>query len=78
MKLPTNLFNEDELNEIKKAKVGIDFNKEYTDDEIADLEFELKQACLDYGFTKCKPNNKCQIWERICDIFIEETDKLFL
>ncbi len=76
MKLPKDLFTEKELEAIRNVKIEIDFDKDYTDYEIGDLEFELKQACLDYGFTKCQPNENCAMWERICDHFIEVTDEL--
>ena len=76
MKLPEDMYNAEELEAIKNAKIDIDFNREYTEDEIADLEIALKNACLDYGFTKCKPNDKCKMWEKICDDFIDVTDKL--
>ena len=46
-------------------------------DEIGDLEIALKDACLQYGFTNCKPNQNCETWEKICDDFIETTDKLW-
>lgn len=77
MKLPENLFSKEELEEIKNAKIIIDFEKEYNDEEISDMELALKDACLDYGFIKGKPTEKCEMWERICDHFIEITDKLY-
>ena len=76
MKLPEDMYNEEELKAIKDAKIEIDFSKEYTAEELGDLEIRLKDACLDYGFTKCQPNKNCTMWERICDVFIEVTDKL--
>lgn len=63
-KLPFNLFNQEELEAIKKAGIKFDINKAYTDIELGELEIELKQACLDYGFTKCEPNEKCAMWEK--------------
>lgn len=75
-KLPFDLFNQEELEVIKKAGIKFDINKAYTDIELGDLEFELKQACLDYGFDKySNPNEKCAMWEKICDDFIEASDK---
>ena len=76
MKLPENMYNSEELEAIKNAKIDLDFNKEYSSDEIGDITLKLQDACLDYGFTKCKPNDKCKMWERICDVFIDVTDKL--
>ena len=76
MKLPENLFNKEELEAIENAKIEIDFSKNYTEDEISELEIQLKDACLDYGFTKGNPNSKCKMWEKICDDFIEVTDNL--
>ena len=75
-RLPIDLFNQEELEAIKKAGIQFDINKAYTDDELADLEIELKQACLDYGFTKCEPNENCAMWEKICDDFIDVSDSL--
>lgn len=76
-KLPLDLFNQEELEAIRNAGIEFDINKAYSSDELADLEFELKQACLDYGFDKySNPNEKCAIWEKICDDFIDASDKL--
>ena len=77
MKLPEDLFDNEERDVIKSAKILIDFSKDYSVDEIGELEINLKDACLKYGFTKCKPNDKCKMWERICDHFIEVTDRLY-
>lgn len=76
MKLPENMYNKEEIKAIKEAKIEIDFSKEYTAEEFGDIEIKLKDACLCYGFTNCKPNDKCAMWERICDVFIEVTDEL--
>ncbi len=76
MKLPEDLFNEKEKGLLEKAKIEIDFNKDYSLDEIGELEIKLKDACLDYGFTNCIPNVSCKAWEKICDNFIDVTDKL--
>lgn len=77
MKIPKDLFDEKEKQLLKDAKIEINFNKDYTDYEIGDLEIALKDACLQYGFTNCKPNQNCETWEKICDDFIETTDKLW-
>ena len=61
MKLPENLFNKEELEAIENAKIKIDFSKNYTEDEISKLEIQLKDACLDYGFTEGKPNSNCKM-----------------
>ena len=74
--LPKDLFNQEELEAIKNAGIDFDINKAYTDCELGELEIELKQACLDYGFTKCEPNEKCAMWEKICDDFIDASDNL--
>ena len=76
MKLPVDLFDKKELGLLKEAKIDVDFDKDYSLEELGDLEIELKDACLDYGFTDCKPNEKCDIWEKICDDFVAFTDSL--
>lgn len=74
MKIPSNLFDEIQVNAIKKQGIEIDFEKDYTDDEIVDIEQKLEDCMLDNGFTNCEPNEKCSFWEKIFDDFQDAMD----
>lgn len=49
-------------------------SKDYSDDEIVDIEEALQDACLDYGFVLGEPNDQCAFWEEICDKWQDAMD----
>ncbi len=75
MKMPNDLFNKEQLEKLKGIGIEFDFNKDYSGDEIADIEEELEDAMLDYGFTDGNPNEHCKFWENIFDTFQDNVDK---
>lgn len=67
MKIPANVFNEEQLKEIKKAGIKIDFQKNYSDDEILMLEDKFENLVMDNQF------NKVSFYENLLDIFQDTT-----
>lgn len=77
MKIPKEMFNEKLLELNKKAYMPIDFDKDYTEDELVDLIGEMQQSCLDFGFIKGEPNKDCELWEKICDDLTDFVEKYY-
>ena len=74
MKIPNDLYYDKQLAALKKAGIVLDFEKDYTDSEIVDIEGKLQDACLDYGFENGVPNKDCAFWEKITDAFQDTMD----
>lgn len=75
-RIPNDLFDKSQLEALEKIGIKFDFNKDYPDDEIGDIEEALMEACLDYGFEGGEPNEHCAFWEKICDSFTDAMDAL--
>lgn len=67
MKIPANIFNEEQLKEIKKAGINIDFQKDYSADEILILEDKFENLVMDNQF------NKVSFYENLLDTFQDAT-----
>ena len=74
MKIHDGLFKKDQLDALEKIGIALDLFKDYSDDEIADIEETLQDACLDYGFVLGEPNDQCAFWEEICDKWQDAMD----
>ncbi|MBR0101090.1 MAG: hypothetical protein IJP90_15455 [Treponema sp.] len=74
MKIPSKLFDKQQIDALGKIGIVFDFDKDYTDNEVVDIEDKLQDACLDYGFNGGEPNDKCAFWEKICDAFQDMMD----
>lgn len=70
------MFDKSQLEALEKIGIKFDFNKDYSSDEIGDIEEALMEACLDYGFECGEPNEHCAFWEKICDSFTDAMDAL--
>ena len=75
-RIPNDLFNKEQLEALEKIGISLSLDKDYSSDEIADIEEALMYACLDYGFEGGEPNEHCAFWENICDSFIDAMDAL--
>lgn len=67
MKMPSNLFDEIQINAIKKQGIEIDFEKDYSDDEILMLEDKFENLVMDNQF------NKVSFYENLLDTFQDAT-----
>lgn len=75
-RIPNDLFDKSQLEALEKIGINFDFDKDYSSDEIGDIEESLQEACLDYGFEGGEPNEMCEFWEKICDSFTDAMDAL--
>lgn len=67
MKMLSNLFDEIQVNAIKKAGIKIDFQKDYSDDKILMLEDKFENLVMDNQF------NKVSFYENLLDTFQDAT-----
>lgn len=65
--MPSNLFDEIQINAIKKQGIEIDFEKDYSDDEILMLEDKFENLVMDNQF------NKVSFYENLLDTFQDAT-----
>lgn len=67
MKLPTNIFNAEQLKLIKNSGIIIDYKKDYSDDEILALEEKFENLVMDNQF------NDVSFYEHLLDTFQDAT-----
>ena len=58
MKIPSKLFDKQQIDALGKIGIVFDFDKDYTDNEVVDIEDKLQDA----------------FWEKICDAFQDMMD----
>lgn len=70
MLIPSNLYNEEQLQRLKANEIVFDFERDYTDDEILDIEDKIVDCMLSQGFgLDGEPTKDCAFWENILDVF---------
>lgn len=67
MKIKNTVFSKEQLKAIKNANINIDFQKDYSDDELLTLEEKFENLIMDNQFKNVK------FYENILDVFQDAT-----
>ncbi len=75
MKKVKSIFNSKQLEMLKEIGVELSDEKDYTDDELDDIYDEITGHYQVAAFKNGEPLPIAREWERIIDIFFDETDR---
>ncbi len=74
MKINSKLFSAEQLTLLKSIGIIFKDGKDYSDDEVFDMEDRIEDALLEFGFTlNGEPTEVCDEWEDLFDKFREVT-----
>ena len=65
MRIPKNLYDDNQLKVLSRNGVIFDFDKDYSEDEIADIEERIGNIVLDHCYSK-----GIDFYENLIDIFV--------
>ena len=72
MKIDISQFTEKQIELLKSKHIIFDNTKDYSDDELIDLEQKIANIMIDCGVTKDgEPTKQFIIWENIHDVFLD-------
>lgn len=68
-RIPKSIYTDEQWRLLESKGIIVDFSKEYSVDEIVEIEDEVMDSFVD-----TKPTEETYIWEKIIDIFLDEVD----